>query len=166
MSNPKFSVAVITQVGLVAAVYAALTVLLAPFSYGAVQVRIAEALMLLCCCRKRWCIALSIGCLIANLFSGMPTDILFGTLATVIAAVLMYRIRKPVIAAFVPAVVNGLIVGAQLCLLYEMPFALAFLGVAAGEVIAVVLIGLPLYYGVMRSAAVRRLIDPEERKAQ
>ncbi|MDD5947150.1 MAG: QueT transporter family protein [Oscillospiraceae bacterium] len=165
MSNPKFSVAVITQVGLVAAVYAALTVLLAPFSYGAVQVRIAEALMLLCCCRKRWCIALSIGCLIANLFSGMPTDILFGTLATVIAAVLMYRIRKPVIAAFVPAVVNGLIVGAQLCLLCDMPFALAFLGVAAGEVIAVVLIGLPLYYGVMRSAAVRRLIDPEERKA-
>ena len=165
MSNPKFSVAVITQVGLVAAVYAALTVLLAPFSYGAVQVRIAEALMLLCCCRKRWCIALSIGCLIANLFSGMPTDILFGTLATVIAAVLMYRIRKPVIAAFVPAVVNGLIVGAQLCLLCDMSFALAFLGVAAGEVIAVVLIGLPLYYGVMRSAAVRRLIDPEERKA-
>lgn len=165
MSTPKFSVTVMTQIGLIAAVYAALTVLLTPFSYGAMQVRIAEALMLLCCCRKRWCISLTIGCLIANLFSGMPTDILFGTLATAIAAALMYYIQKPVIAAFVPAVVNGLIVGAQLCLMYEMPFAVAFLGVAAGELIAVGMIGLPLYHIVLRSAAVRRLIGSTEHKA-
>ncbi len=165
MSTPKFSVTAITQIGLIAAVYAALTVLLTPFSYGAMQVRIAEALMLLCCCRKRWCVALVIGCLIANLFSGMPTDILFGTLATAIAAVLMYYIQKPIIAAFVPAVINGLVVGAQLCLMYEMPFAMAFLGVAAGELIAVAMIGLPLYHIVLRSATVRRLIGSTEHKA-
>lgn len=164
MSRTKFSVATITQIGLVAAVYAALTILLTPFSYGAVQVRIAEALMLLCCCRKRWCAALTIGCLIANLFSAMPTDILFGTLATAIAAVLMYRIQKPMIAAFVPAIINGFIIGAQLCLMYKIPFAVAFLGVAAGEAIAVVPIGLPLYHVALHSVAVRKLIGSEERK--
>lgn len=165
MSTPRFSITAITQIGLIAAVYATLTVLLTPFSYGAVQVRIAEALMLLCCCRKRWCVALTIGCLIANLFSGMPTDILFGTLATAIAAVLMYYIQKPIIAAFVPAAINGLIIGAQLCLMYEMPFAVAFLGVAAGELIAVAMIGLPLYHIVLRSATLRRLIGSTEHKA-
>ncbi len=163
MPKRRFSPAIITQTGLITALYAALTVLLTPFSYGVMQVRIAEALMLLCCCRKRWCVALTLGCLIANLFGGMPTDILFGTLATAIAAVLMYRIRRPVIASLIPAVVNGLIVGAQLHLLYAMPFSLTFWSVTAGELIAVTLIGLPLYTAMLRSAAMRRLICPTER---
>ncbi len=161
MSKRDFSPTVITQIGLVTALYAALTVLLTPFSYGVVQVRIAEALMLLCCCRKRWCVSLTLGCLIANLFGGMPVDILFGTLATAISAVLMYRIRKPAIAAIMPVLFNGLIVGAQLHFIYEMPFLLTLLSVAAGELIAVVCIGLPLYFAMLRSSAMRRLIcDP------
>ncbi len=163
MPKCRLSPAVITQIGLVTALYAVLTVLLSPFSYGVMQVRIAEALMLLCCCRKRWCVALTLGCLIANIFGGMPTDILFGTLATAIAAVLMHRIKRPVIAAFVPAVINGLIVGAQLHLLYEMPCLLTFFSIAAGELIAVMLIGLPLFFAMLRSAAMRRLICAQHR---
>lgn len=162
MSKHKLSPVIITQIALVAAVYAALTVVLAPFSYGAMQVRIAEVLMLLCVYRKRWCVALSLGCFIANLFSGMPADILFGTLATVIAAVLMYCIGKPVIASLIPAVANGLIVGAELHFFYGMPYAATFLGVAAGELIAVALLGLPVMAAAMRSPHVRRLVGKRE----
>lgn len=158
MSKHKLSPSIITQIALVAAVYTALTVVPAPFSYGAMQVRIAEMLMLLCVYRKRWCVALSLGCLMANLFSGMPVDVVFGTLATVIAAVLMHLIRKPVLASLIPAIINGPIVGAELHFFYGMPYAVAFLGVAAGEVIAVTLLGLPIMTAAMRSPRVRRLV--------
>ena len=154
----KIPVSSMAQTAVVAAIYAALTVLLAPFSYGTVQVRISEALMLLCMFRKRWCVALTIGCMIANLFSGMAADFLFGTAATLLAALLMYRIKKPVIAALIPAVTNGLLVGAELFLFLDVPFLLGAAGVAAGEIISVAVIGLPLMRRARQSKLLCRLI--------
>ena len=154
----KVPVSCIAQIAVVSAIYAALTVFLAPFSYGAVQVRMAEAMMLLCTCRKRWCAAMTIGCMLANLFSGMPVDFLFGTAATLLAALLMYRIKKPVAAAFIPAITNGLLVGAELHLFLDLPFWLGALGVAAGEIISVAVIGLPILRAAKRSKMLAKLI--------
>lgn len=154
----KITPLTITEIAVIAALYAVLTVTFEPLSYGAVQVRFSEALMLLCCFRKRWCVGLSLGCMIANIFSGMALDFIFGTLATVIAAVLMYLIRKPVPASFIPAIINGFIIGAELKFFMGEPYWFSFLGVAAGELVAVVVVGLPVLWALMRSAAARRII--------
>lgn len=156
--SQKVSAAVIAEIAVVAAIYAALTVFLAPFSYGALQVRLSEALMLLCTFRKRWCVSLTLGCMIANLFSGMAADFLFGTIATFVAAILMYNIKKPAAASVVPAIANGFLVGGELWIFADVPFLLGFLGVAVGELIAVAVVGLPILRAASRSRLLCKLI--------
>ena len=53
---------------IVAALYVALTVVLAPFSYGAIQVRIAEMFNFLPLYNKRYIWAVTVGVFISNLF--------------------------------------------------------------------------------------------------
>ena len=76
------------RISLIAAVYVVLCIVLQPFSYGAVQVRVSEALTLLPLLTPDAVIAVTIGCFLSNLFSMSPWDMLFGTLATLIAAVM------------------------------------------------------------------------------
>lgn len=159
----KISPLMITEIAVIAAIYAILTVAFEPLSYGAVQVRFSEALMLLCCFRKRWCVGLSVGCMVANLFSGIALDFIFGTLATVIAAVLMYLIRKPAPASLMPVLFNGLIIGAELKFFMGEPYWFSFLGVAAGELVAVVIVGLPVLWALLRSPAARKIITGSEK---
>ena len=78
----------------IAALYAALTLLLAPISYGPIQLRLSEALTLLPMLLPQAVPGLFVGCLIANLYTGMLTDIIFGSLATLIAATGTYFLRK------------------------------------------------------------------------
>ena len=62
----------ITIMSVVSAIYVVLTIALSGLSYGGIQFRVAEALMLLCVFKKEYCVALSVGCLISNMFSPMP----------------------------------------------------------------------------------------------
>lgn len=135
-----------TRLALVAGIYVALTVALAPISYGMVQVRIAEALMLLCCFDKRYGIALTLGCALANLFGGYGlTDIMIGTLATAIAAGSMTRTKHLFTASLWPVLTNGILVGGMLAYLTNTPFWLNALMVAAGEFVSVSLFGVALF---------------------
>ena len=163
MSDKKITPLMITEVAAVAALYVALTYVSAPFAFGAVQFRISEALMLLCCFRKRWCVSLTVGCMLANLISPMLLDFIFGTSATLIAAVLMYLIRKPIPASVIPAVANGLIVGAELNRFMGEPFWFSCGTVALGEIVCVMVIGLPLLFAALRSEQLRGLICGEDR---
>ena len=82
-----FSARRLTNMGLIAAIYVVATMLCSSLAYGQVQFRISEVLMLLCYFNKDYIISLSIGCLIVNLFSTLGmVDVVFGTLATVVAA--------------------------------------------------------------------------------
>lgn len=98
---------------MIAALYTALTLLLQPLSFGAVQFRIAEALTILPVLTVDAVPGLAIGCLLSNLLGGaLWFDVVFGTLATLLAAALTRRFRaKPVLAAAMPVLSNGLIVG-------------------------------------------------------
>ena len=127
--------------GIVAALYAALTLLLAPISYGAIQCRVSEALTLLPVLLPQSIPGLFVGCLIANIIgSGSIWDIVFGSLATLIAAIGTYAFRKNIwLAAACPVVANGLIVGAVLSFVYGLPMLLTMLEVAVGEVVACLL---------------------------
>jgi len=103
----------ITHAALIAAVYALLTVIFQPLSFGAVQLRIAEALTLLPLITPAATPGLFVGCLLANLLGGAVWyDILFGSVATLLAALAARKLRgRPWIAAAMPALFNGLIIG-------------------------------------------------------
>lgn len=127
--------------GIIAALYAALTLLLAPISYGAIQCRVSEAFTMLPLILPQSIPGLFIGCLIANLLgSGTIWDIIFGSLATLIAAIGTYCFRKKLwLAAACPVVANGVIVGIVLSVCFGLPLFLTMLEVAAGEIVAVLL---------------------------
>lgn len=107
----------ITTRGLtLAAVVAALYVVMGCFAdifglaYGPIQVRFAEALTVLPFLYPATAPGLAVGCLITNLLSPYgPADIIFGTLATAIAAFLTMKMPKWYLAALPPIVVNAII---------------------------------------------------------
>ena len=138
----------------ISALYAALTLLLAPISYGPIQLRLSEAMTLLPMVLPQAVPGLFVGCLIANLYTGMLTDIVFGSLATLLAAIGTYLLRKkPILAAACPIIANGVIVGLVLSLSANLPLALTMAEVALGE-LGAVLVGF-----VILSALKRARID-------
>lgn len=150
MKDPK----TLTRAAVIAALYAALTLLLAPISYGAMQVRVSEGLTLLPMLFPEAAPALFVGCLLANLLGGSALpDIVLGSLTTLVAALLTRRLRGDrILAALPPVVLNGLIVGALVHLLYtpEIPMALCMLYVAVGEAIACYVVGFLVLAAVRR----------------
>lgn len=138
----------IATAGLIGALYAALTVALAPVSYGPVQIRVAEALTVLPFLTP-WAIpGLYFGCMVANVFGGLgPVDIFAGSFITLVAALLTYALRttgKPWLAPLPPMVCNALGVSAYLHRIAGMPYWLTVLYVGAGEAVACFVLGYPL----------------------
>lgn len=142
----------------IAAIYAALTLLLAPLSYGSIQCRISEALTLLPILTPTAIPGLFVGCLLANILGGCSLwDILFGSLATLLAAMGTRALRsRPVLAAACPVISNGVIVGAVLSTVWGLPLWLTMAEVALGETGAV-LIGLALLRALKNSGVDRLL---------
>ena len=138
---------------IIAALYAVLTLLLQPLSYGEVQIRFSEALTLLPILMPEAVPALAVGCLLANVLGGcMIVDIVFGTLATLLAAICTRRLRERFwLAALMPVLFNGVIVGAVVHYCYAPMIALplCMLSVAAGEAVACLVVG-PVLLRVLR----------------
>lgn len=137
----------------IAALYTALTLLLAPISYGQFQVRLSEAMTLLPILLPEAVPALAVGCLLSNILGGCTIfDIVFGTLSTLLAALCTRRLRgKFWLAAAMPVLFNGVIVGAVVHYCYSpaFPLLLCMLTVAIGEAIACMIVG-PLLIGALR----------------
>lgn len=137
----------LTFAAVIAAVYAALTIYLAPISYGPVQCRISEVLCILPLFSPVAVWGLFVGCLIANIFTGSVIDVIFGSVTTLVAAYLTYKTRKNVyIAMIFPVILNALVVGGYLAVLYEgIPIYLSMLYVGIGQLGSCMGLGLPLY---------------------
>ncbi len=116
--------------GLLAGMYAALTLLLSPISFGLVQCRLSESLTVLAAYIPAAIPALTVGCAISNLLGlGMGAnpagalDVLLGPLATGLAAWLSWRLRHhrvgglPLLSTLPPVLINAVIIGAELALL-------------------------------------------------
>ena len=128
----------ITVNAVIAALYAILTIVCAPFSYGPIQFRISEILVLLCFWNKKYSIGLILGCFLANLNSPtMTLDILFGTAATAIACVGIMFSKHLAIAILFPIVVNAFVVGWELTYFGE-PFWFSCGYIALGEAVVLV----------------------------
>lgn len=134
---------------LIAALYAALTLAFQPISYGAVQFRISEALTLLPVLFPQAVPGLTLGCLISNLFNPMGAtvyDVVFGTLATLIAAVLTWRMRASIwVRALPPELCNAVIVGLVLTYAYGIDMLwMNMLTVGLGEAVVCYVLGVPM----------------------
>ena len=108
----KFTARDLTLAAMTAAVYAVLGYFGEIFglTFGTVQFRFAEALTVLPFLFPATAPGLALGCLITNLLSPFgPVDIIFGTLATAIAAYLTMKMPKWYLAALPPILVNALI---------------------------------------------------------
>ncbi len=151
MPKNKFTTQRLVQLAAVTALYAALTVALQPISFGLVQLRISEVLVLLCFYRRDYSIALILGCFIANCFSPMALmDMCFGTLATAIAVIPMYSVKNIWIASLLPVISNAVIIGAELYFAFSQPMWLGMLTVGAGELIVITIVGCPLFRFVLQ----------------
>ena len=146
----NFQVKSLARAGMIAAIYAALTLIFAPISFNAVQFRISEAMTVLPMLLPEAVPGLAVGCLVANILGGAALpDVIGGTLATLIAAILTRTLRKkPVLAMASPVVINGLIVGplVYFCYEYKSIFSLGALSftvftVALGEAVVVAVLG-------------------------
>lgn len=142
---------VLVSQGMLAAVYVALTLLLQPISFGPLQCRVAEALTVLPYLEPMCVVGLTVGCLFANLLGGAGIlDIIFGTLATFLAAMLTAKMRNKWLAPLPPIVINAVIVGAVLTLVNVpletfFPTFWIFAGqVGLGQIAACAVLGLPL----------------------
>lgn len=168
----NFSSRRITRIGVVAALYVALTLLLSFLSYNDIQFRVAEALMLLCFFDKDYVLALTIGCFISNMFSPMAIDLVVGTSATLIAAVPMYLLGKKgglprmILCSLFPVISNGLIVAAELHFVLNLPYWASAAVVAFGEFVCVSVLGVVLFSQLRKNKAFMSIISDGSKSVQ
>ena len=143
------------QAAMIAAIYVVVTLLVAPFAYGEVQIRLSEALTILPVFTPAAIPGLFIGCLISNILGGcILPDIIFGSLATLIGAVFTWQLRNrsKYLAPLPPIIANVLIVPFVLKYGYmvPLPIPLMMLTVGIGEVISCAVLGLILHAALSR----------------
>lgn len=161
---------------LIAAAYAALTYAAAAvnLAYGAVQFRFSEAMCMLAAFTPAAIPGLTLGCFLGNLTSTLGWfDWVFGSLATLLAAVCTYLTRKvtvkgfPVLGPLFATVFNAVIVGAELTLIFGgsseeatiSVFLFNALTVGAGELVVCYGLGIPLYAAIDHAKPVKRFLN-------
>ncbi len=138
--NKSFNVRLVAINAMIACVYAVLTMAIAPFSYGAIQMRISEVMVFLGFYNKKYIPGLIVGCFIANIPSPMGMmDMVFGTLSTILVCLAMYYLKNIFAAAIAGGVITGLIIGAELFVALGLPFMINAFYVFAGEVIVLII---------------------------
>lgn len=148
MRNKKIQY--LTVSAMIAAVYLALTMLFYAISFSPMQSRLAEALTVLPYFTPLAIPGLFVGCLISNILGGNGIwDIIIGSLATLLSAFLTYKLtfnrpRKKWLAPLPPVLINAVVIGAMLSVLYELPLFVTMLEVGVGQIIACYVAGFPL----------------------
>lgn len=155
----------LVEAAVIAALYTVLTYLAVAMNlaYYSIQFRFSEALTILPVFTPAAIPGLALGCFLSNLASPLGiVDWVFGTLATLLAAMLSYALRNirikglPVLASLPPVLTNVVIVGFELACLSDIGlftfqnFSLAAyvssaISVGAGELVICVVLGLPLF---------------------
>ncbi len=120
MRGSKLSVKMLARLGLEASLYFVLTAFMPALAYGPLQFRVGEALVLLPVIFPESVVGVTIGCLLANVFSPYAWyDMVFGTLATLVSALLTRLIAKllsrqkvwirAVVGAIPPIIINAIV---------------------------------------------------------
>ena len=174
MKNQNLSVRKLARCGMVAALYVVLCMALQPFSYGAVQVRVAEALCLLPVFGAEYIFGVVLGCFLANLLGSTIVDVIFGTLATLLACLVTYKLRDirvkglAIPASLPPVVFNMIIVGAfEITFFFSDGAPTAMLAVfnavtvGIGELISCTILGVALVKLIESNAGLNKIFTEE-----
>lgn len=164
----------IATCAMIAALYTAISLALAMASYGVTQIRVAECLTLLPVLSPLGIYGVTVGCLLTNILGvslglNMPVDILFGTLATAIAAVLSWNMRRlrirrlAIPSAIPPILVNGLVIGLELTWLSGSfqwdVFWTCAVSVTVGQIIPCLVLGVLLIWVLERKGLDKKLFS-------
>lgn len=161
----------LAHAAIIAALYAVLThfqnILLPGSATWAIQLRLSEALCVLAFFTPAAAMGLAVGCLIFNLTfaAALPLDFLVGTIATYLAAKIMWFSRNftvngyPLFGMLMPALFNALLVGWELTVYIGGGFLLNGIYVATGEVIVLLTAGTIVYYAMKRRNLDTRLFQ-------
>ena len=168
MSKSRFTPRQMATAGIIAAIYAALTLLLPIPQYGGIQFRVAEAMTVLPFLFPEAVPGLAIGCFLANLLgSPMPVDWIVGTAATLIAAIWTSKLHHRALAPLPPVICNMVLVGAEIAWFFPaegMGFWAAFglnaLTVGIGEAAACFILGSLLLQVLPRVPALKSRMAP------
>lgn len=147
----------LTKASLIAAIYIVLILIqvlpfpLASLTFGPIQLRIAEGLVLLPLIESAAIPGVFIGCLLSNLllasYSGFGLiDILGGSLVTLVAAYLTSKAKNKYIGMISPIVLNGLIVSIWVSYFTKIPYVYTVLGIGGGELASLLLFGNIILY--------------------
>ena len=143
MIKTKNAVRYLVEAAVIAAMYAALTILI-PGGSGQIQVRVSEALTILAFFTPAAIPGLFVGCLTANIFVGAGIyDIVLGSLATLLAAFLTSKMPVKYLAPLPPVIMNAVFVAIILKLTANLPMLVTMGFVALGEIIACYGLGYP-----------------------
>ncbi len=143
--------------------YAVLVALLAPISFGPVQLRIADVLIPLSALFG-WpvVIGVTLGCVIGNVYVWLgPYDVIFGPIANLIAAVLILQFRKKrLLGCLIGAFPIGIIVGGGYLSIYFPPpdilglslpqWIAMMISITLSSLVAVTIIGYALLVALSR----------------
>ena len=145
----------ICETAVIAAIYAVVTLLLAPFGFLQFQVRVSEAMCVLPFFTPAAVPGLFIGCLIANLFGSGTLglmDIIVGSLATLLAAFVTWklRVRSKWLLPLPSVLANAFLVSWTLSVMLGLPYWMNVLTVGIGQAIACYAIGMPLWFLLKR----------------
>lgn len=134
----------LVEAAVITALYAALTILI-PGGSGQIQVRVSEALTILPFLTPAAIPGLFVGCLLANMVIGAGLyDVIFGSLATLLAAYITSKMPGKYLAPLPPVIINAVVVSVILKLSLNLPILPSMGFVAVGETIACYVLGYPL----------------------
>lgn len=151
MQKNGISTKMLVYTALIAAVYAVFTVGIAPSSYGAVQIRFSEILVLLAFLDRRYAPGLILGCFIANCFSPLGmVDAVFGTICTAAALYGITHHSKTLFGASLWPVFCNAFLGVEYHLLQGAPLVFTAGTIALGEFLAVSCVGYVIFRQILK----------------
>jgi uncharacterized membrane protein len=170
----------LVQVAVIAALYAALTYvqnfLLPGTTSAAVQFRVSEALNIFALFVPEAIPGLTLGCMLSNIYnigSGLPLDMIFGSLATLGATLCIYFLRNvrvgsyPLLSMLMPALWNGIIIGWEIEAFFIdgafhfKSFLIQGGYVALGELGVMLTLGTALYYAFTKRGLDKKILRPD-----
>ena len=151
----KKSLLFVTRAALIAALYFALTVAIPALSFGPIQFRLSEVLVLTAVIFPEAIPGLTIGCVLSNFFFSPYGiyDMVFGGIATLLGAIGTYLLRKKIpLAAIPPVIFNAFLVPIIWVIDgSDTVYIISVLEVMAGEVLTVGAVGIPLTYALKKA---------------
>ena len=152
----------LSRAGLVAGLYALLSLITFPVASGAIQFRVSEALCILALIFPETAPALAIGCLLSNLITGCaPLDVVFGSLITLFAGLCTFAVGKlikntalkVVLGGFFPVFLNAFLLPLIWLWCYgtvEYVYLIQALLLIASQSISIYGLGTPLFFAVKK----------------